>query len=182
MTEQLTGDDFNKLFRYFTTTAFRLEVQPAYDVTDERQSFDEFLAGEPRPATEFPFYAAWLDQIRSVTTQGRRVERVRVLSEPPTDYQRWEMWSGQYNTAAGERIRYMSRSRAENVGLPIEDDWWLFDSLRLALMRFSDRGEPLGGKIITDPTIVSQHVAWWNLAVRHSSPDADATRLAPESP
>lgn len=170
MTEQLTGDDFNNLFRYFTSTAFRLEVQPVYQVTEERQSVDEFLAGEPRPVTEFPFYATWLEQIRSVTADGRKVERVRVLDEPPTDYQRWEIWSGQYNTAAGEVIRYMTRSQAARISLPTNHDWWLFDSQRLAVMRFSERGEPLGGEIVTDPAIVAQHNEWWRLAVQHSSP------------
>ncbi|MFI6242778.1 DUF6879 family protein [Micromonospora sp. NPDC050795] len=169
MPEQLTGDDFNHLFRYFTSTAFRLEVQPVYQVAEEQQSIDEFLAGEPRPVTEFGFYAAWLDQIRSVTSQGRRVERVRVLNEPPTDYQRWEIWSGQFNSAAGEVIRYIPRSKAESIDLPIKDDWWLFDSKRLAVMRFSDRGEPLGGEIFTDPAVVDQHNHWWRLALQNSS-------------
>ncbi len=170
MGERLTADDFNHLFRYFTDTAFRLEVQPVYTVTDEAESFREFLAGEPRPVTEFPFYAAWLDKIRAATSAGKRVERVRVLEEPPTDYQRWEMWSGQYNIAAGESIRYIPRSRALAVGLPVTDDWWLFDSQRLAVMRFSETNEPLGGEIITDPELVAQHCGWWELAVQHSVP------------
>jgi hypothetical protein len=171
MGEQLTGDDFNDLFRYFTDTAFRLEVQPIYTVTDERQSLEEFLAGEPRPVTEFRFYAAWLDKIRTATAQGKRVERVRVLADPPTDYQRWEIWSGQYNIAAGEVIRYIPRSLGVAIGLPITHDWWLFDSRYLAVMRFSEQGEPMGGEIISDPEIVAQHRRWWDLSVQHSTLD-----------
>src|SRR5690348_17887419 len=100
MGERLTGDDFNDLFRYFERTAVRLETQAVYTVTEEHESVAEFLAGEPRPVTEFAFYAAWLDKIRAATAAGKRVERVRILDEPPTDYQRWEVWSGQYNAAA----------------------------------------------------------------------------------
>ncbi len=170
MGQRLTAEDFNNLFRYFTDTAFRLEVQPVYTVTDERESVEEFLAGEPRPVTEFPFYARWLDRIRDATSEGKRVERVRVLDEPPTDYQRWEMWSGQYNIAAGETIRYLPRSRAGEIGLPATDDWWLFDSRNLAVMRFAPDGEPLGGEIITDPETVRMHRTWWDLAITHSTP------------
>jgi hypothetical protein len=170
MGERLTSDDFNNLFRYFADTAFRLEVQPVYAVAAERESFEEFLAGEPRPVTEFAFYATWLAQIRAATAQGKVVQRVRVVEEPPTDYQRWEMWSGQYNIAAGETIRYIARSDAEGIGLPVRDDWWLFDSHHLALMRFGEDGEPLGGEVISDPEIVAKHRAWWDLAVRHSTP------------
>lgn len=169
MGEQLTGEDFNSLFRYFTRTAVRLEVQPVYAVTEERESVEEFLAGNPRPVTVFPYYAAWLEQIRRLTTEGKRVERVRVLDEPPTDYQRWEMWSGRFNTDAGEVIRYLPRSRAVEVGLPVADDWWLFDSLRVARMRFSAEGQPLGGEIIADPEEVARHQSWWEIALRHSA-------------
>jgi Family of unknown function (DUF6879) len=178
MGQRLTADDFNNLFRYFTATAVRLEVQPVYAVTDERESVDEFLAGEPRPVTEFPFYAQWLDRIRTATAHGKRVERVRVLDEPPTDYQRWEIWSGQYNAAAGETIRYLRRSRALQIGVPVTDDWWMFDSQHVALMRFAADGEPLGGEIVSDPTIVSRHRAWWDLAVAHSSPTPPAREHA----
>lgn len=182
MGTQLTGEDFNSLFRFFRRTAWRLEVQPVYTVTEERESFEEFLAGEPRPWTEFPFFVAWLDQIRDLTAQGRQVARVRVLDEPPSGYQRWEMWGGRYNIAAGEDIRYITRSHAVEIGLPVVDDWWLFDSQRLATMRFSDEGEPLGGEIVSDPEVVAEHRAWWDLAVRESQPsEAFTTDLLPRS-
>ena len=138
--ERLTGDDFNDLFRYFTRTAVRLETQPVYTVAEERESVAEFLAGEPRPVTEFGFYATWLAKIRAATAAGKRVERVRVLDEPPTDYQRWEVWSGRFNAAAGETIRYLSRARAVEIGLPVDHDWWLFDGEKLAVMRFRRPG------------------------------------------
>src|SRR5207247_1787670 len=101
------------------------------------------------------------------------------------DYQRWEIWSGQYNIAAGEIIRYLARSRAEAVGLPVTDDWWLFDSQRPAIMRFGGAGEPLGGEIVTDPDIVAGHCAWWELAVQHSQPalpDAGVTGGSGDAP
>lgn len=170
MGQRLTADDFNQLWRYFRHEAFRLECQPVYLVDVEREPFAEFLRGEPRPAPEIPYYAAWLDQIHAVTSQGRRVARVRILEEPPTDYQRWEIWAGQYNIAAGEDIRYLNRSQAVEVGLPVAADWWLFDSERLALMRFSPDGTPLGGEIIDDPEVVAQHCTWRDLAVSHSAP------------
>ncbi len=93
-----------------------------------------------------------------------------MLDEPPTDYQRWEIWSGQFNTAAGETIRYLPRSRAAAIGLPVDNDWWLFDGEKLAVMRFGENGQPLGGEILTDPQAVAQHRTWWELAVQHSQP------------
>lgn len=173
MGDLLSADDFNQLWRYFRQTAFRLEVQPVYTVADEQESVGEFLTGhEPRPLTEYGWFAAWLDQIRSVTAQGREVRRVRVLDEPLTNYQRWEMWCGRWNIEAGEDIRYITRTRAKAAGLPVADDWWLFDSAAVAKMRFTADGHPLGGQIIRDPSVVSQYCAWRDLAV-HLSDQAD---------
>jgi hypothetical protein len=159
------------LFRYFEHTAFRLETRPSYAVAEEQEMFAEFLAGEPRPFTDIPWYRAWYDQIATLTSQGKRVARVRLLDEPPTEYQRFEIWVATFAEAAGESIRYLDRGHAVQVGLPTDVDWWLFDSARLALMRFDELGHPLGGEIITDPTTVSQHRAWWDLAVQHSVSD-----------
>lgn len=173
MTERLTPDDFNHLFHRFADEAFRLEVQPAYLVDDEQESVGEFLRGKPRPVTAYPFYAAWLDEIRAATSEGRRIIRVRILEEPPTDYQRWEVWAGQYNTAAGEQIRYLPRQQAAAAGIPTADDWWLFDRQHLALMRFTSDGTPLGGTIIDDPHTVSRYCMWRDLAVHHSTPHTE---------
>jgi hypothetical protein len=134
----------------------------------EQEDFRRFLAGEP--LTEPPdldWFRPWLDQIREVTSQGRAVQRIRILADPPTDYQRWELWATPYNAAAGEDIRFLTRSQATELGLP-SGDWWLFDDTRLAVMRFDDEGRPLGGTIVTDPDVVARHRHWRDVAITHS--------------
>src|SRR5690242_1689466 len=100
MTRRLTPDDFNHLFHYFRHEAFRLEVQPVYTVEVEREVLDDYLRGEPRAAYEYGYYAVWLNQIRKVTQAGRHVARVRVLQEPPTSYQAFELAMARYNVEA----------------------------------------------------------------------------------
>ncbi|GIG62281.1 hypothetical protein Lfu02_66530 [Longispora fulva] len=133
-----------------------------------------FLAGDPQPPTEVPELADWFTQVAKLTGQGKRIERVRVHEDPPTDYQRWERWIGTWNTGAGETIRYLTRRRAHEVGLlPAAGnfDWWLLDSHRLIVMRFDDTGHRLSNELITDPANLVQALAWRDLAVRHSTPD-----------
>ena len=93
--------------------------------------------------------------MRELARQGKRIGRVRVLSEPPSDYQRWELWGTSWHIEAGEEIRYMSRRRAEQIGLPLEYDWWLFDDERLIITRFTDAGEIAEKSLITDPAIIA---------------------------
>lgn len=169
MTE-LTGEDFETLFRFYRRTAFRLEVQPVYTVVGEQETFARFLAGRPQPPTEVPYIADWLNQIKEVTSEGRQVQRVRVVDDPPTDYQRWEGWVGRWNIAAGEIIRYITRPQAIAIGIPLDYDWWLFDDERLAIMRFDDVGRPLGGTVVSDLGTVVQHRTWRDLAVQSSTP------------
>lgn len=170
MPQRMTPRDFNYLFNRFTVEAFRLETLPVYTVAEEQPWFAEFLAGTIRPLPEIPFFAEWHHSIRAATAQGRRIIRVRILDEPPTDYQRFEIWAGQYNTEAGETLLYLPRSQAVQLHLPLDHDWWMFDQQRLALMQFDPDGRPLGGEITTDRHLVRQHRAWRDLALRHATP------------
>jgi hypothetical protein len=113
--------------------------------------------------------------ISEVTRQGRKIGRVRVLAEPPTDYQRSEIWADPWHARAGEQIRYLPRSRAEQIGLPLDHDWWLLDDERLIDMRFNDAGEITGKALITDPGIVAPYCEWRDLAVRNATPAEQVT-------
>ncbi len=175
MTQRLTPTDFDDAFRHFRRTAFRLETRPVYTVDVERQAYADYQRGEPLPADQYPFYATWLDKVRAATVAGRRLERVRILDSPPTTYQQFELHMARWNVAAGEAQRTITRSRAREVGLPTDADWWLFDDEAVAVMRFAPDGTPQGGVILTDPTTVSRYCTWRDLAVHHSTPYAACT-------
>jgi hypothetical protein len=170
MNQRLAPEDFDDAFRYFRRTAFRLEVQPTYKVDIEQEAVDDFLRGEPRPATDYDYYAAWLRKVREISEAGRRLDRIRVLESPPTPYQSFELHMARYNIAAGETLRTIDRAAAVEHGIPDRADWWIFDDEVVALMRFAADGTPLGGTIITNPSTVSQYCTWRDLAVRHSTP------------
>jgi hypothetical protein len=174
----LTIEEWTEALRTFERTAFRLELQRVY--AEPADTVERFLAGDPQPPDDVPEFRAWAAQIRALTDQGKRIERVRVHDVPPTDYQRWERWAGQQTTAAGEVIRYMSRQRAHEVGLLPEagqDDWWLLDDDRLITMRFENNGQLMESHLVTDPDRVARACEWWDLAVRHSTPDVTGIRL-----
>ena len=169
---ELSAVEFAELLRTFEHTAFRLELQPAYREEDESDAVPRFLAGTPDPPTESPGLRAWFAQVAEQTRQGKRIARVRVHEDPPTDYQRWERWIDPWNLEAGEAIRYLTRQRAHEIGLlPAagDQDWWLLDSRRLIVMRFDDIGNRVHDELVTDPAIVVQACAWRDLAVHHGA-------------
>ncbi|GIL25723.1 DUF6879 family protein [Actinocatenispora comari] len=170
----LTDEDFARSLATFSHTAFRLELQPVYSEPSEHDTVAKFVSGEPEVPTTVEGLRQWFAQVSEQTAAGKRIERVRVQEDPPTDYQRWERWIGAWNIKAGETLRYMTRATAHGVGLlPAagDRDWWLLDSDRLIVMYFDDAGHRIRNELITDPEAVVQACAWRDLAVHYSVPD-----------
>jgi hypothetical protein len=97
------------------------------------------------------------------------VQRIRILDTPPTPYQAWEIWVAGFAAQAGEDVRYLTRDHAQDLGVPTDHDWWLLDDSRLVHLLFDDHDRPLGGEVLTDPQIVQDHRAWWDLAAQHAT-------------
>ncbi len=170
----LTDSEFGAALAGIAHTAFRLELQRVYVEPSEAEVMRRWRAGDRHGHLDSPDLQAWWAMLRDHTSQGKTVTRVRVQEEPPTWYQEWERWIGQWNTAAGEHTRYMTRAKAYEVELlPAagNKDWWLLDSARLIVMSFDDEGHRVATDLVTDPTIVAQACAWRDLAVHHSTPD-----------
>ncbi|SRR6266516_2199565 len=157
----LAGEDFVNLFRTFEHTAYRLEVRESYY---EKEQLGQFVAGAQ---VDLSYMDDWLVLMASLRAEGKRIERVRVVSQPFSDYTRYGLWLCQYNTRAGEDIRYLLRDNS--AGLP-SHDYWLFDSCRLYLVRFTDEDELLGAEPIEDPATVIQHCFWRDAAWHYAVP------------
>ncbi|GGJ84217.1 hypothetical protein GCM10010123_12360 [Pilimelia anulata] len=108
----LTGDEFAVELAGIARSAFRLELQPAYDEPAEREPFARYLAGAPAAATGLPAARPWLSRVREQVAAGMTISRVRVHDEPPTAYQRWQRAVSAANVAAGERIDLAVRAAA----------------------------------------------------------------------
>ena len=168
--------EFGYLLRTFERYAFRFETQPAYALDYEQADFDRFLAGNPIPPPEVGWWQPWFSQIRNQTRAGRLISRVRVLAEPPTDYQRWGLWAAPWHEDAGEHMTYLTRRKADDLGLP-RDDWWLLDDERVIAMGFDAEGHVTGKTLITDPELIARYLRWRDLAVRNATP-AEAVAAA----
>ena len=105
--------------------------------------------------------------VRHATAAGRLFSRVRVLSLPLSDYNRFGLWGTGYTSEAGDDIRYLTRDKADEVGLP-EHDYWLFDSRKLVVMRFGEGDRFVGAEIVEDPAVVVKHNYWRDVARHHA--------------
>lgn len=165
----LTDAEFVAEVRTFRTSAFRLEAQPAYVLAYERPVFEGWLSGAPIPPPEVDWWAPWLYRVATWTAAGKTIGRVRVLAEPPTDYQQWLLWAAPWHTEAGEEMRYLSRGMAERARLPLADDWWLLDDERVIVLRFNGQGETVSRTLVTDLDAVAGYCALRDVAIVNSA-------------
>jgi len=111
-------------FENFGSSAFRLETLPTYVVDDEEPGLAAYRAGLGQPERSVRT-SSWLATIAATTAQGRDWRRVRLLTEPLSFYESWELERYLETQACGEQIRLLPRRRhAELEGA----DFWLFDA------------------------------------------------------
>ena len=146
--EQLV-QDFDGLFEH---RVFRLETLDYYDAPNEHEPYRRFLAGE---RADLAWREPWKRLVRDVRASGRTMERVHVVSEPVSDYIRFELLDVYpANADAGEDVRILSRSEAWPSGL----DFWLFDDDLAALLKYDSGGRVSEVRLIEDDMAVRHHL------------------------
>lgn len=178
----LDYEEFDRLFTTFEHTAFRLEPRESYaGVTYDRDDFSRFLAGK---SVDWQHDRPWTQNIAKQTKEGKRIGRVRVVSEPWSDYTRYGVHAALGNVVAGEDIRYLPRPRGEELGLPVTlpgYDYWLFDSKLVVALRYEDHTNDLVRiETVADMAHVVQHNYWRDAAWHHAIPLIRYAQLAGE--
>ena len=156
--------DWPGLFGRFEHTCFRLHTRQSYEDPGEADALRSFLAGQV-PAI-YPGKDEWLAVVRAGVAAGKVMQRVHVVSEPLSDYLRFEIgWSYPLNASIGEDIR-ISRAGAALPG----NDYWLFDSRALARMHYDDHGRLTGVELDDNPAAVVQAAYWRDVALHLAVP------------
>src|SRR5882757_3229715 len=108
-------------------SAFHLEMRDAYGVTDEAEDFARWRAtGERDVDPHSAAWASWVGLVQRTVARGVRVARARIVSEPVSDYIRYEHAGTVVNLGAGEQVRWLPRRQASAIALP-GNDFWLID-------------------------------------------------------
>ncbi len=175
MRKTITGAEQSAQLAGFRTSAWRFERQRTYSIDQEDRQLQSFLAGHPIPPAEdaeHPELEAWMKRVAAHVAAGRSVGRVRIVDDPPTDYQRWLQWLDVYNRQAGEEISYLSRAVAHEVGLLTAEsgpDWWLLDDERLILIHFNEAGQRTFAELIEDSPEVADAREFRTKAIQAAS-------------
>ncbi|MER5937996.1 DUF6879 family protein [Streptomyces sp. NPDC001928] len=164
---------FDELMEAAQQSAMHLEMRDQYAVGDEADDFNTWLRNGQRDADpNSQYWASWVDMISRAVARGVVVRRARIVSEPVTDYIRYEHAGTVVNVHAGEQVRWLARQRAADLMLP-GADLWIFDGSQVLFNHFSGDGNwaDLPMELRTEPSIVKQcsdaFEAVWERAVPH---------------
>lgn len=136
MIERLAGEAWSRALRDFQHSAWRWEAQGVYREPEEQEPLRQFLAGQE---PDLSFMHGWWATVEANVRAGKHYGRIRVLTEPLTDYLRFELSFTQQNVDAGEDIRVMPLDRARELDL-LSEDFWLLDDALAAVMHFDRNG------------------------------------------
>ncbi|WP_308164866.1 DUF6879 family protein [Nonomuraea sediminis] len=150
-----------------TRSALHLEMRDGYGYSSP--GYRAWLEGKPFDRTEFD--APWVNLIRRTVERGVGVRRARIVSEPVSDYVRYEHSATPHaNLAGGELVRWLPRQRASDLALP-GNDFWLFDEQLVRFGLHSGNGEATGYELSDDPAVVklcaTAFEAVWERGIEH---------------
>lgn len=162
---------FADQLRTCTHSAVHLEMRDSYAVDGEREAFAQWQAGvRLDPADRASWWRPWLDLVTETVARGVVVRRARIVSEPVSEYIRYEHSGTFTNVAAGELVRWLPRRRASDIALP-GNDFWLFDGELVRWNHFTGDGASGGAEVTDDPAAAKlcadAFEAVWERAIPH---------------
>jgi hypothetical protein len=125
-------------------TSSALHLDDAHLTSDP--TYQAWLAGQADLQESAQHYRAYTDAVVSAVRRGVTVRRARIVSEPVSDYVRWEHWLTEpVNIAAGEQIRWLPRRLASTLAVP-GNPYWVFDDRMVRFTLFGGDGEVQGSQ------------------------------------
>ncbi|MGZ3116190.1 DUF6879 family protein [Streptomyces sp. H62] len=164
-------EEFGALFGTFEHTAWRLETRRRYASDEAGDAWKQFMdvGHVTEDWSEDTPVSAFRKTIQAQRAAGKRIERVRLVDEVPTTGQRYLLENARWNIESGEDIRNMWRADADRLRLPAED-FWMFDSRLIALLRFDDDDQLTHVDLITEPAEVVRCSVIRDAAWHHAVP------------
>ena len=135
----------------------------------EEVPFQDFLDGKARYT--HPDQAEYANLVRRHISAGRLMSRVHIVNEPLSDYVRFEiLWPYADSVEAGEDVRLLAFTGNRWPSDLPKEDFWLFDSELVAVMRYDEEGRFLEAELVTDSGSILQYVRWRDIALETSIP------------
>ncbi|MFF4988527.1 DUF6879 family protein [Streptosporangium saharense] len=144
-------------------SAVHLEMRDLYG---PEPGYDDWLAGGDGRTDR----SRWIGLVSDAVKRGVKMRRARIVSEPVSDYIRWEHMVTDVNVKAGEEVRWLPRKKASGIMLP-HSDFWMFDQSLVAFnFNGGDSNHVPGYEYVSDPRYVTQIVGAFEMVWERATP------------
>lgn len=142
---------FIEMMQRCTVSAVHLEMRDVY--TPKDPDYLRWQAGERvDPVKRWP---EWIELVSGMVARGVVVRRARIVSEPVTDYIRYEHGLTEcLNIGSGELVRWLTRQHASDLCLP-GNDFWIFDDRLVLFNHFAGDGSSGDKELREEPAVIT---------------------------
>lgn len=172
MTQKSVPPSFSEQLADCRRSAVHLEMRDSYYSNPRFEAWrqGELVDWEDRDSWWRPFH----QEIADAVARGVKVRRARIVSEPVTEYIRWEHYVTRANLEAGEQVRWLPRRQASDLALP-GNDFWLFDNQIVRWNHFTGDGGSAGPEVVEGQAVAKlcgeAFEAVWERAIPHDEYD-----------
>ncbi|MFV2172558.1 DUF6879 family protein [Actinomadura sp. LOL_016] len=160
---------FEDLLAVTARSVVHLEARDTYDPDDP--AFRRWLQDGD---TSYD-WDAWITLIGDAVDRGVRFRRLRIVSEPVSDYIRWEHAISYGNIKAGEELRWLPRHLAFDLAHPVAD-FFMWDQRLIAYNFTSGDGvDTEQMEYVADPRQILPVVGMFEMLWERGIPHADYT-------
>ncbi|MEU7303731.1 DUF6879 family protein [Streptomyces sp. NPDC007206] len=163
---------FSELLANARDSAVHLELRDDYGSNPRLEAWrrGERIDWDNRESWWHPFH----QMIADAVARGVAVRRARIVSEPISEYIRWEHYATQANVIAGEDVRWLPRSKVVGFLVPA-NDFWLFDGKLLRTHHFAGDGSHVVDELNTDTENLKMCSAAFEKIWQHAIPHIEYT-------
>ncbi|GAA0344194.1 DUF6879 family protein [Streptomyces blastmyceticus] len=154
MPQRKQQPSFKELLSTAKYSAVHLEMRDSYAVDYEESGFAAWKAGHRlNPDDRGSWWRPWCDVASQAVARGIAMRRARIVSEPVSEYIKFEHSETFTNVAAGEQVRWLPRRQASDLALP-GNDFWVFDDHLVRFHIFNGDGGDEGEELTEDPDVI----------------------------
>ena len=130
-----------KAWKKAERSVFRLEAIPVYKVPEDLILFEKWKQGRLELDARSK---EWLKNLKKTSQRGVKIQRVRVVPLPLSDYIRYEIDFWKNSVKCGEEILSL---KSKDYGKIIKNldftpkDFWMFDDKALIIFLYDSRGD-----------------------------------------
>lgn len=164
---RIDRDEFVELVTSFKRSAWRWECQGTYYEQDEAEPFRLWKEGRP----DNSFMDEWFAITSRWRSEGKIWERVRMVTDPPTEYLQWMFEIADLAVDAGDNIRWLGEADARRLGAPTYD-YYLLDDDVFVILEFGEGGVA-GAEVVDNDEAVDGARQWREIAWASATPHAE---------